>query len=376
MAAGVSESPVSILLVGTEPRRLDALEALLGAPGQRVVRAASAAAALAALQDDDFAVILVDACRPGLSGVGLAAAIERRRRPREVPIVFLTAPDGDEDLRGSGVGAVELPSGPLDENVLRSKVAVHVELFRMARELQRAAAYRTTFLSAMSQELRTPLNSIIGFAGTLLMRLKGPLNEGQEAQLLTVQSSARQLLSLIDDLLGIATIEAGGAAPHADHVVCQEAIGEVAETLRPLARQRGLTVAVEAPTAPVTALVDRRALTQILLHLASHAIRCTAHGGVRFVLRRCGPDGRGPIEIAVAVAGPGIGPYDPGPPPEPHGQPGEAGSRCAEGGGLGLHLSRSLAALIGAQLTCDSRPDDAIRFTLTLSERAPPAGEP
>lgn len=132
METGVCESPASVLLVGTEPRRLNALEALLGGPAQRRVRATSGAAALAALQDDDFAIVLVDACRPGLSDTALAAAVGRRHRPRAVPIVFLRAPDGDADLRVSGVGAVEYLSGPIDENALRSKVAVHVRGRRAA----------------------------------------------------------------------------------------------------------------------------------------------------------------------------------------------------------------------------------------------------
>src|SRR6476646_3023074 len=74
-------------------------------------------------------------------------------------------------------------------------------------ELENAILSKDRFLASMSHELRTPLNAIIGFTGTLLMKLPGPLNAGQEKQLSTVQSSARHLLSLINDLLDHAKIE-------------------------------------------------------------------------------------------------------------------------------------------------------------------------
>src|ERR1700730_1824268 len=95
-------------------------------------------------------------------------------------------------------------------------------------ELEKASQAKDLFLAGMSHELRTPLNAILGFTGTLLMRLPGPLTADQEKQLRTVQASGRHLLSLINDLLDLAKIESGKVEINPEPVVCQSVIEEVA----------------------------------------------------------------------------------------------------------------------------------------------------
>src|SRR5205823_5207148 len=101
-------------------------------------------------------------------------------------------------------------------------------------ELESALMAKDRFLASMSHELRTPLNAIIGFTGTLLMKLPGPLTEQQSKQLQTIRSSARHLLSLINDLLDLAKIESGRVALTIEPVVVQSVGEEVSSTLRPL----------------------------------------------------------------------------------------------------------------------------------------------
>ena len=99
----------------------------------------------------------------------------------------------------------------------------------------------------MSHELRTPLNAIIGFSGTLLMELPGPLTQEQRKQLETVKSSARHQLSLINDLLDLAKIESGKVALKLELVDCAIVVNEVADALRPTAERKGLRFVVTAP---------------------------------------------------------------------------------------------------------------------------------
>jgi PAS domain S-box-containing protein len=128
---------VTLLIVDDEPRNLDALEAMLEGTGCRVVRAQSADEALLAMLREDFAAIILDIRMPGISGIDLAHLIKQRRRSQHVPILFLTAHllDDEDVLRGYGVGAVDYLSKPVNANILRSKVAVFVELFRKTRSL-------------------------------------------------------------------------------------------------------------------------------------------------------------------------------------------------------------------------------------------------
>src|SRR6476660_7427120 len=114
-------------------------------------------------------------------------------------------------------------------------------------ELENAILSKDRFLASMSHELRTPLNAIIGFTGTLLMKLPGPLNADQNKQLQTVQSSGRHLLSIINDLLDLAKIESGKWEGDFQALDCAEVAREVVSGLSPLARNKGLTFTVVAP---------------------------------------------------------------------------------------------------------------------------------
>jgi signal transduction histidine kinase len=114
------------------------------------------------------------------------------------------------------------------------------QLIDANRALEQANLAKDRFLANMSHELRTPLNAIIGFTGTLLMRLPGPLTFDQEKQLTTVQSSAKHLLALINDVLDVARIDAGERDLELELVACMGLIEEVVGWLNPLAAAKGI----------------------------------------------------------------------------------------------------------------------------------------
>src|SRR5205823_14956496 len=115
----------------------------------------------------------------------------------------------------------------------------------------------------MSHELRTPLNAVIGFTGTLLMKLPGPLTDVQTQQFQTVRSSAQHLLSLINDLLDLAKIGSGKVTLTFEPVICQSIVDEVYCALRPLAEKKGLELKTTVPREELVLKTDRRALSQI-----------------------------------------------------------------------------------------------------------------
>jgi protein-histidine pros-kinase len=227
-------------------------------------------------------------------------------------------------------------------------------------ELERASRAKDHFLAAMSHELRTPLNAIIGFTGTLLMRLPGPLTADQEKQLRTVQTSARHLLTLINDLLDLAKIESGKVELHPEPVACGGVVEEVVGALRPLAEGKGLRFDVILPAEGVTVLADRRALSQILLNLVNNAIKFTDAGGVTLAVAHG-------AEFAVTDTGVGIRPEDQAKLFRAFAQV-DAANRRREGTGLGLHLSRKLAELLGGTIRVRSEFGRGSTFTLTLAE--------
>jgi CheY-like chemotaxis protein len=131
-----------ILLVDDRPENLLALEAILSALDQTLVRASSGEEALKALLTDDFAVILLDVQMPGMDGFETAAHIKRRERTRDIPIIFLTAINHGphHTFRGYAAGAVDYISKPFDPWVLRAKVSVFVDLYMKNCQLKEQAA--------------------------------------------------------------------------------------------------------------------------------------------------------------------------------------------------------------------------------------------
>lgn len=230
-------------------------------------------------------------------------------------------------------------------------------------ELEKASQAKDRFLASMSHELRTPLNAIIGFTGTLLMRLPGPLTADQQHQLETVRGSARHLLSLINDLLDLAKVESGQVELRSEPVECQMVLTEVLTTLGPLAATKGLSFELDLPAAPVVARTDRRAFTQILINLANNGIKFTDTGGVRLQLG-FSADGAC-VEVRVRDTGKGIRAEDQEKLFKAFSQVGDAEGRF-DGTGLGLHLSQKLAEILGGSLTFVSEFGAGSTFTLSL----------
>jgi protein-histidine pros-kinase len=284
----------------------------------------------------------------------------RAKDKRETVVSYNAATfyDRDGKLQGVFAAARDVTERKRFEQTLQEKNV----------ELESANLAKDRFLASMSHELRTPLNAIIGFTGTLLMKLPGPLTEEQSKQLQTIQSSARHLLSLINDLLDLAKIESGKVAITPESVICQSVLEEIKTTLGPLAEKKGLQFRVRVPHVEVVVKTDRRALSQILLNLANNAIKFTEKGEVCLELRHHRENGRGRTEISVQDTGVGIRPEDQEKLFQAFTQMGNTGARRYEGTGLGLHLSQKLAELLGGRIRFESKHGKGSTFTLALPE--------
>ena len=235
-------------------------------------------------------------------------------------------------------------------------------------ELENAALVKDRFLASMSHELRTPLNAIIGFTGTLLMQLPGPLNAEQEKQLRIVQTGARHLLSLINDLLDVAKLSANKLSLHIEELDCRSVIAEVTATLEPEAARKGLLLTVRAPDDAVPLRTDRRAFSQILINLVGNAIKFTPQGRVEVVLEEgFAAQGRS-VQVHVRDTGPGIPEREQPRLFEAFSRVESADRRHHEGTGLGLHLSRKLAEALGGSVSLASAEGEGSTFTVEFRE--------
>lgn len=241
------------------------------------------------------------------------------------------------------------------------RLRIQHELRNKNLELEAANRAKDSFLATMSHELRTPLNAVIGFTGTLLMKLPGPLTEVQERQLGIIQTSARHLLSLINDILDLAKIDSGKLMLDREPVDMGTVMLEVANSLLPIAEAKGLALSTVVPDRRIEIRSDRRAIEQILINLTGNAIKYTQHGSVRLELTR----DDGSVSVAVVDTGIGIAPRDMHLLFRPFQQL-ESASGRTDGAGLGLHLSSRLASYLGGAIRVDSEEHAGSTFTLTL----------
>ena len=290
--------------------------------------------------------------------------------------VEASAPERVREVRAAveRLGDLE-PIGP--ELVARGAdqlVAGLVERVERSRRLERAAAAqanlaKTEFLSRMSHELRTPLNVILGF--TQLMRLDD--RSPQDAESLEhVERAGRHLLELIDEVLDISRIEEGRLELELEPVALGAVVAEVLALVRPLADERGTTIAAEdAPSSPLLARADRRRLRQVLLNLLSNAVK---YGGARGRVRvSIEPAADERVRVTVRDHGSGIPAADLDRIFVPFERVGQG--EDVEGTGLGLPISQRLAVAMGGRIEVDSRVGAGSTFSVVLPA-APAAPAP
>src|SRR5712691_9340711 len=216
MSERVAEGPsVKLLLVDDHAENLLALEALLEAPGVELVLARSGAEALRHLLDTDFAAIILDVMMPEMDGFETASLIRQRDKSRHTPIIFLTALGRSEEalFKGYDIGAGDYLVKPILPSILKSKVAVFVQLKRQSElleakniELHAIIEELEAFSYAVAHDLRSPLARIDGFSQALLEFQGDRLDEEGKRYLQRVRAGSQRMCRLVDDLLGLSQV--------------------------------------------------------------------------------------------------------------------------------------------------------------------------
>ena len=407
---------VELLLVDDRPENLLALEAILEPLGQTLISAHSGEEALKCVLKHDFACILLDVQMPDMNGFDAAQIIKSREKSRYIPIIFLSAISKEDAyvFKGYSMGAVDYVFKPFNPDVLRSKVAVFVDLYlkqqqiieqadllaeserrelelqhraellesearsaaqltelntqlrERQKELEQAMGVRNRFYASMSHELRTPINAVIGYSTLMIDNIYGPLNDKQREGLQRTLRAARHLLELVNDVLDLSKIEAGKIELALQSVSIPTLIEDLFVTVRPLADEHGTSLSFKHPEEAVTIVTDPRRVRQILLNLLSNAIK---FGQKKPIDVTCERTEDGGVSVEVRDHGEGISNDDQ--------------SRIFEefvqvsptqqmGTGLGLPISRRLATLLDGTLEVESKPGEGSVFTLRL----PAEGQP
>ena len=417
--------PVNILVVDDRDENLIAVEAVLSDPGYRVVRARSGREALKEVLDQDFALILLDVVMPGVDGYETATLIRERPRSRQTPIIFLTANDwgAQHVFRGYTVGAVDYLVKPVPADVLRSKVAVFVELFnrqealRIAQEeLEQRVAERTReladtnialsaeiqerakserervqllrreqaarleaeranrlkdeFLATLSHELRTPLNAIMGWAHVLGQSTHDRDTVQRAASV--IRQNASSQAQLIDDILDVSRIIGGRLVLDTQPVTVAAVVEDAIDSLMPAASAKSITV-IRDLDRDIKVIGDRDRLQQVVWNLVSNAFKFTPKNGrVAVNLKEV----EGDAEIEVIDTGIGISAeflpfvFD------RFRQADSSMSRRHSGLGLGMAIVRHLVELHGGTVSVESGGEGkGTTFRIRLARHTGPAPE-
>jgi PAS domain S-box-containing protein len=247
------------------------------------------------------------------------------------------------------------------------------ELDRARQEAEAASRAKSSFLANMSHEIRTPLTAIIGYADLMLGEASGVAND--EARLeyaLTIRSNGEHLLAVLNDILDLSKIEAGRLAIERTAISPREALEEVVSLLEVQARAKGIVLEskVHSPM-PRLVATDRIRLRQILMNLTGNAVKFTEIGKVTVEARLdVGDDGGATLVFAVRDTGIGMTKEQLAQLFAPFAQADSSITRRFGGTGLGLHISRRLAEMLGGSIAVDSEVAHGSTFTLRL-----PAGD-
>jgi two-component system sensor histidine kinase/response regulator len=433
MSMDTDVPPARILVVDDEAHGRLALHDLLEAPDRQVVLASSGEEALKRVQEYDFALALLDVRMAGMDGFETAKRIHACERSARLPIIFLTGAYEDmaSVMRGYAAGAVDYVVKPFQPEVLRSKVAVFVDLHSKSAELARqivernraevalsraneqleakvrertqsllaanallhqeienrkrvedelrqakhaaeaANAAKTEFLANMSHEIRTPMNAVVGMTELALQANTAPdVNE----YLTAVKTSSDSLLSIVNDILDLSRIEAGRLAVESAPFSLRQLVGDALRSFSLQASEKKLELACEiAAGVPDALLGDPLRLRQIITNLVGNALKFTDRGEV--VLRveiDSWSDRELTCHFSVSDTGIGI-------PQDRHGaifrrflQAEPSTARRYGGSGLGLTISARLVELMKGSIWVESEPDkgSVFHFTARFSVQA------
>lgn len=372
-----------ILIVDDNPQNLIALEAQLECLEHvSVVKASGADEALALLTEGIFCLAIVDVQMSPISGFELARLIRGVRKFRELPIIFLTAHSRSEqfNLDSYEAGGVDILYKPVQNEIILSKVKIFLQMHQSKRELmarlekeeslrhkvEAANKSVSLMLANVSHELRTPLGNISGFAELLTM--SESLSKEHLYLAEKVLKNARELKSIIDDVLDVSRMEAGNISIDETEFSLRELLRDIDETLSLRANKNGVRFILNiADPLPAKISGDPVRIKQVLNNVLGNSLKFTDTGSVKLTVNFLDDI----LTCRIEDTGIGISAHQQPFLFKPFKQANRGISSRYGGNGLGLALSKDICEKLGGTLKLESSlPDIGSVFVATFAVRA------
>ena len=244
------------------------------------------------------------------------------------------------------------------------------QLLWQSEELAKANKLKSDFLASMSHELRTPLNAVIGYSALLIDGIAGALTDVQRDYISRSRAAAQHLLTLINDILDLARIEAGKMPVYVERLNLRELVDEVAQQVEPMVTAKNLAFEVEVAQDCPSIESDKTKVKQILLNLLSNAVKFTNRGSIDLAVR-CNEDW---VLLDVRDTGVGIRPEEIDAIWEDFRQLDQSRTRSYGGTGLGLSITRRLTQQLGGRIDVQSVFGEGTHFSVRLPFTMPSAG--
>lgn len=356
----------NVLIVDDVPQNLVAMEALLARDDIRILKAASGPEALELLLVHDVALALLDVQMPEMDGFVLAELMRGSHRTRDVPIIFLTASPNDpaRSFKGYETGAVDFLHKPIDPRIILGKVDIFVQLYQQRQQLksqnarlERALQLNEAMIAVLTHDLRTPLSAITLCAD----RIREEIGDGPLARTAQhVESSARRMARMIDQLLDFSRIRSGVIRLD----LANHDLGALAEAVVEETRQAFPTRAIEVSVRGETlGHFDSTRVSQVLSNLLGNAVQY-ALGSTPIVLE---VDGVDVATLRVRVRNAGVLPANL---VQRIFEPFKGSFHQSRGLGLGLYIVDQFVRAHGG--TVEARNvEDGVEFEVVLPRHAP-----